>query len=144
MMETTSISSALTLLSSILGMATKVNEREFNQAIIELQKALLNIQKEAAQLQQENINLTNQLSDLKQNLIDRSALEYDGYAYWVKIERGFDGPFCSVCVDNEHKRIRLTRIPGTFSGSTYRYDCHVHKKSFLIPIDVITKHTPVR
>ena len=130
------LSSALALLA---GMTTKVNEREFNKAIIELQKALTEIQRQAVELQQENLTLRDENRQLKEQLSGQ-ALEFDGYTYWKKTDSGFDGPYCSVCSDKMNQKIRLTHVLGVFHRDTLRYDCAAHKESFLIPRHVIALH----
>lgn len=138
-MDLEHIGTALGVLSSMMGMATKVTEREFNQALIALQKELLEIQREAVALQQQNITLTNEVNELKKRQELGSTLQYDGYVYWSKGQDEYDGPFCSSCWDDRYKLIRLTHIPGNFSGK-YRYECHAHKGTVHVPRSIVANY----
>ena len=94
----------LTSAAKILREADKIEQY---QQILEAQQALLNNQRRIAELEEEN----KKLKDIK---FFKETANFQNNCYWLKKESGTtDGPFCSKCVENDDRIIRLhTRSDG--------------------------------
>jgi hypothetical protein len=66
-------------------------------------------------------------------------LAFAAEVYWRKTEDGYDGPYCPMCWDADHKVIRLGSlgIVPSSRGMMARYYCAFHSvASFNIPVGV--------
>lgn len=88
-------------LKSIGKVLQEAGKIELYQQILEIQEKLLEMQKKISELEEKN-------KELKERLKIKEDLYYENNAYWFRKEDGKkDGPFCTVCYDDERKLIRL-------------------------------------
>jgi hypothetical protein len=75
---------------------------------IEVMKQLLDAQKEARDLFEENRRLKEHIRELEKRRDISANLRADGKRYWLRVEKGEDGPFCTTCWDVDGRLVRLT------------------------------------
>ena len=113
----TSIKAAWELAKAVKTSAEAIDDAQFKLQIAELIGALADAKIEAA----ENAEI---ISELTQKLKNKTEMQFTGRVYYRVLEgREKEGPFCSVCYDNDSKAIRLQ------PNSDYRHNddwrCHV-------------------
>ena len=70
------------------------------EQILAVQEKLLEMQKKIGELENENI-------ELKEKLKTQENLVFEKNAYWIVKDGRKDGPYCSLCWDDERKPIRM-------------------------------------
>lgn len=69
-----------------------------------LLNSVMEVQQDLIRIQEENRILRQELNELKNNAITRSALEHKGNGYYLNGE----GPYCTTCFDVDGKLVRLS------------------------------------
>ncbi len=124
-----SVGAALGIVKTISGIAKDVNSIELTRQIIDLQGKLLDVQRTMAELQDRNVGLKEQLRQATERKDMESRLSVEYHAYWLDKDGTKDGPFCTVCWDNNKKLVRL--LPDSVMGVPNGYTCPVDKTQFL-------------
>lgn len=99
-----SILDDLSKAASVLRKADKINEYEI---ILQAQEKLVDYQKRNSELESQNNILRDKL-EIKENLI------FEKNAYWINKNQTKEGPYCTLCWDDEKKLIRITE--GSYIG----------------------------
>ena len=125
MIEFATVTAALGAVKTISEIAKNVNSAELTQKIIELQNSILALQQQLFEIQTESLTLKQENRDLQDVITKGRELVFAAEAYWRKIDGGFDGPYCPMCWDADHKVIRLGSlgIVALSHGVTARYYC---------------------
>jgi hypothetical protein len=79
--------------------------------ILDAQEKMLEMQKRIGDLEVDN-------KDLREKLESKGKLKFEKNAYWIREEKGADGPFCSRCWDADKQLIRMQPC-----GNPAYFDC---------------------
>jgi hypothetical protein len=84
---------------------------DYKGATLPAQEKIMELRVAALELQEENIRLKKRVKELEEELKLKGQLRFDEKVYWLDKGDGTeDGPYCQLCYDGEHKRIRLQSI----------------------------------
>lgn len=98
-----------------------IENSEVIQKVFDVQQGVLELQAALSALEEENRGLRNQNAELKQALETQdSAVFHDG-AYWQKSHSGYEGPFCSLCLESNGRLVRMSL------GASGSYYCSLHR-----------------
>jgi hypothetical protein len=87
-------------LSKAAGVLRKADKIKEYKIILQAQEKLIDYQKRNSQLESENRTLKEKL-EIKEDLI------FEKNAYWVNRNQLKEGPYCTLCWDDEKKLVRL-------------------------------------
>jgi hypothetical protein len=139
MIEFATVTAALGAVKTISEIAKNVNNAELTQKIIELQNSILALQQQLFEMQTENLTLKQEKRELQDVIAKGQELVFAAEAYWRKTDGAYDGPYCPMCWDADHRVIRLGSL-GVVSlsrGIIARYYCAFHRvASFNIPFAI--------
>jgi acyl-CoA reductase-like NAD-dependent aldehyde dehydrogenase len=116
----TAITAVLDAIKKARDVARRLKDADMQEVLLDAQERVLALKEELLSLRAENVAL-------KEQLAAKVSATFDGGAYWVKTERGRDGPFCSRCQDVER---RLVRLKPTYE---FWYHCPSCEQSFEVP-----------
>jgi len=124
------------LLRGTLDTAKALGKAEIVGELVDLQRATMELLQKQQDLIEENRGLRRERDELTDQLTIKGELEFHHGSYWRPTPDGkLEGPFSSVCWDDERKLVRLTEVSkDDFGrGPVYYYECPKHKTGIEVP-----------
>jgi hypothetical protein len=149
--------SAVTLITGIVnglgalaGLSKKINDVQFNQELIKLQGLIFELQDKLIKMQSENDTLRGEKKALEIKLAVKESTHFEEGVYWTTqsirdlkeselrqeevYNIRYNGPFCTICKDQNDKLVHLKFFGVTAAGGTKRvYACNVCKTDYEAP-----------
>ena|SRR5258708_10676242 len=99
--------------------------------LLELQSLILSAQSGLGEAEDENRKLRAEIDRLNEQLNLAASVTHASDAYWKRHTNGkLDGPFCTVCFDNDRKLVRMHHTGDrnhSVQGLLKVYMCHLHE-----------------
>ncbi|MCT7584280.1 hypothetical protein N5U55_09170 [Aliarcobacter butzleri] len=134
MPDLTTIGTALSSLKTSMDIAkalkdstVSLSEAEQKFKIAELISSLADLKTELADVKINLINKDEEIRKLKEKIIEKESLTFDGQLYWKEKDKT---PFCPVCKEKDGKDIHLTFYEKSSGFYGQDYSCKVCNKNF--------------
>lgn len=127
-----SVKTASDIAKLIKNSTSSLEEAEIKLKMAELISALADVKIELSEVQVEQRNKEFEILELKDQLLKKEKMSFDGKIYWIEND---ETPFCTVCFEKDSKYHHLEHSPiqHDTDGSVWReeyWQCKVCKNTY--------------